>query len=73
MESITVKGRKPEESMQIAVQGDRVLIAPTHRPGDWREVPMGALNTWAVKHFREAALQPVAQVEASDSEGGDAL
>jgi virulence-associated protein VagC len=67
MDTITLKGKKPDEDMRIAVAGDRLLIAPVQRPGDWREVPMGALNTWAVKHFREAALQPVAKLGEEDA------
>lgn len=46
------------ERVRIVLDGRRLLIAPSARPGEYREVPVSQLDSWALKRLRELALQP---------------
>lgn len=51
------------ERTRIMLRGADVLIAPITRPDDWRIVSAAALDAWAVRQWRELAMQPAEHVE----------
>lgn len=50
---------------RIRIEAEKVLIAPTGRPEDWREVEIHLLDNWAKKQWQLLALQPVKTKEQS--------
>jgi len=50
-----------------AFRGESLFVAPRKRPGDWREIPLGALDQWLAKQWRDRAMDsPASQPGALD-------
>jgi len=46
------------EHFDIRVRGDLLFVAPTKRAGDWRSLPVGVLEAWLSRQWRERAMDP---------------
>jgi hypothetical protein len=52
---------------ELTRSGDRMLFAPLTRPGDWRELPIGQIDSWLARNYRDLAEQPASVVPMSEA------